>query len=299
MVRALTRGMAMRWTIGDVTVTKVVEIVQPLPLAGLLPAATPEALAPHAGWLQPDFLDAEGSTSLSIHSLVVQSQGRTILVDTCVGDRDIEGLPGLRGPAEFPERLAEAGFPVSSIDTVCCTHLHFDHVGWNTRLEDGRWVPTFTAARYLFGRAEYEHWMASPPGHYTAGLPDTVGPVVEAGLADLVEPDHRITDEVRFVPSHGHSPGHMSVLIESGGERALITGDATHHPVQWAEPDWGMPADSDPEMAAATRRRLRDEHGRPAGGPAGTLVLGTHYAAPSAGRIVGSGDDWRFVAEPG
>ena len=91
----------------------------------------------------------------------------------------------------------------------------------------------------------------------------------------------------------------MSVLIESRGERALITGDATHHPVQWAEPDWGMPADSDPEMAAATRRRLRAEHGAPADGPAGTLILGTHYAAPSAGRIVGSGDDWRFVAEPG
>jgi glyoxylase-like metal-dependent hydrolase (beta-lactamase superfamily II) len=291
--------MAMRWTIGDVTVTKVVELVQPLPLVGLLPSATPEALEPHAGWLQPDFLDAEGSTSLSIHSLVVQSQGRTILVDTCVGDRDIEGLPGLRGPAEFPDRLAEAGFPIATIDTVCCTHLHFDHVGWNTRLEDGRWVPTFTAARYLFGRAEYEHWMSAPPGHYTAGLPDTVGPVVEAGLADLVEPDHRLTDEVRFVPTHGHSPGHMSVLIESRGEQALITGDATHHPVQWAEPDWGMPADSDPEMAAATRRRLRAEHGRPADGPVGTLILGTHYAAPSAGRIVGSGDDWRFVADPG
>jgi glyoxylase-like metal-dependent hydrolase (beta-lactamase superfamily II) len=289
----------MRWTIGDVTVTKVVELVQPLPLVGLLPEATPEAVEPHAAWLRPHFLDDEGSTSLSIHSLVVQSQGRTILVDTCVGDREIEGLPGLRGPAEFPERLAEAGFPVASIDTVCCTHLHFDHVGWNTRMEDGRWVPTFADARYLFCRSEYEHWMASPPGHYTAGLPDTVGPVVEAGLADLVDTDHRVTDEVRFVPTHGHSPGHVSVLIESGGERALITGDATHHPVQWAEPDWGMPADSDTAMAAETRRRLRDEHGRPDGGAPGTLILGTHYAAPSAGRIVCSGDGWRFVAEPG
>ena len=116
---------------------------------------------------------------------------------------------------------------------------------------------------------------------------------VEAGLADLVETDHRITDDVRLVPTHGHSPGHVSVLIESGGEQALITGDATHHPVQWAEPDWGMPADSDTPMAAETRRRLRAEHG-----PAGTLILGTHYAAPSAGRIVQVGDDWRFQAEP-
>ena len=166
-------------------------------------------------------------------------------------------------------------------------------------MDDGRWVPTFADARYLFCRSEYEHWMASPPGHYTADLPDTVGPVVEAGLADLVDTDHRVTDEVRFVPTHGHSPGHVSVLIESGGERALITGDATHHPVQWAEPDWGMPADSDTAMATETRRRLRDEHGRPDGGAPGTLILGTHYAAPSAGRIVCADDGWRFVAEPG
>jgi glyoxylase-like metal-dependent hydrolase (beta-lactamase superfamily II) len=289
----------MRWTIGDVTVTKVVELVQPLPLEGLIPSATAEALEPHGAWLAPHFLDDGGMTSLSIHSLVVQSQGRTILVDTCVGDREIEGLPGLRGPAEFPERLADAGFPVDSIDTVCCTHLHFDHVGWNTRSVDGRWVPTFTNARYLFCRTEYEHWMSSPPGHYTAGLPDTVGPVVDAGLADLVETDHRVTDEVRFVPTHGHSPGHVSVLIESRGARALITGDATHHPVQWAEPDWGMPADSDSAMAAETRRRLRAEHGRATVGPDSTLILGTHYAAPSAGRIVGAGDDWRFVADEG
>jgi glyoxylase-like metal-dependent hydrolase (beta-lactamase superfamily II) len=283
----------MQWKIGDVTVTKVVELVQPVPMAGLLPEATPEALAPHASWLRPHFLDDDGCTALSIHSLVVQSEGRTILVDTCVGDREIEGLPGLRGITEFPEHLAAAGFPVDEIDTVCCTHLHFDHVGWNTKLEDGKWVPTFTSARYLFCRSEYEHWMANPPGHYTSGLPDTVVPVVEAGLADLVETDHRITDEVRLVPTHGHSPGHVSVLIESGGEQALITGDATHHPVQWAEPDWGMPADSDRPMAAETRRRLRAEHG-----PAGTLILGTHYAAPSAGRIVQVGDDWRFEAEP-
>lgn len=286
----------MQWTIGDVTVTKVVELLQPLPLTGLLPDATPDAVAPHLDWLRPHFLDDEGQTELSIHSFVVESAGRRILVDTCVGDRDVEGVPGLRGPAEFPDRLADAGFPIETIDIVCCTHLHFDHVGWNTRLSDGRWVPTFTGARYLFCRQEWEHWSSVPPGHYTAGLGDTVAPVVEAGLADLVEPDHRITDEVRFVPTHGHSPGHVSVLIESGGERALITGDATHHPVQWAEPDWAMPADSDSAMAAETRRRLRAEHA-----PAGTLVLGTHYAPPSAGRIVGDGEGgtWRFVAATG
>jgi len=284
--------MDARWTIGDVTVTKVVEQVQRVPLQGLLPAATPEALAAHAGWLRPQFLDADGTTDLSIHALVVESAGRRILVDTCVGERDIPGMPGLRSAAEFPDRLVAAGFPIESIDVVCCTHLHFDHVGWNTRLSDGRWVPTFPNARYLFCRAEYEHWI-SEPGGYALNLADTVVPVVDAGLADLVESDHRITGEVRLVPTPGHSPGHVSVLVRSGGAQALITGDSSHHPVQWAEPDWGMAGDWDGAMGSATRRRLLAEHG-----PAGTLVIGTHYAAPSAGRLVPVGGGWRFHAEP-
>lgn len=280
----------MQWQIGDVVVTKVVELEQRLPVSGLVPAATPDALAPHLGWLAPHFVDAEGMTELSIHALVVQSEGQRIIVDTCVGDRAIPGLDGLRGPADFPDRLAAAGFAVDTVDVVCCTHLHFDHVGWNTRLDGDRWVPTFPNARYLFCRAEYEHWMAEPGG-YALNCPDTVTPVVEAGQADLVEPDHRLTGEVRLVPTPGHSPGHVSVLIESGGQRALITGDATHHPVQWAEPDWGMTADWDTTMGATSRRQLLAEHGG-----TGTLVIGTHYAAPSAGRIVAHGDSWRFEA---
>ncbi len=280
----------MSWTIGDVTVTKVVEMEQPLPVAGLLPAATPEAMAPHVEWLKPHFVDDDGMTRLSIHALVVESAGLTILVDTCVGDRAIPGMDGLRGPEDFPDRLAAAGYPVESVDVVCCTHLHFDHVGWNTRLEDGRWVPTFANARYLFGRTEYEHWTAAPGG-YALNLADTVAPVVAAGLADLVEADHRVTDEVRFVPTPGHSPGHMAVLIESGGSRALITGDATHHPVQWAEPDWGMEADWDPALGAESRRSLRSAHGG-----TDTLIIGTHYASPSAGRIVERAGGWQFLA---
>lgn len=278
----------MKWNIGNVVVTKVVEIEMPIALVGLLPEATLAALDAHASWLQPHFVDAEGLTMLSIHALVVESEGVRILVDTCVGDREIPGMVGFRGPSDFPDRLAAAGSAVDTIDIVCCTHLHFDHVGWNTRLEDDRWVPTFPNARYLFGRREYEHWTAEPGGS-ALNLPDTVEPLVVAGRADLVDDDHRVTSEVRFVPTPGHSPGHVSVLIESGGERALITGDATHHPVQWAEVDWAMVADSDSAQAADSRRRLLAEHGGD-----GTLVIGTHYATPTAGRIVAQGDGWRF-----
>jgi glyoxylase-like metal-dependent hydrolase (beta-lactamase superfamily II) len=280
----------MKWTIGDVTVTKVVELEQLIPVAGLLPSATEEGLGRHRSWLEPHFMDADGNTLLSIHALVIETAGLRVLVDTCVGDRAIEGMPGFRGDPGFPERMEAAGFPVETIDIVCCTHLHFDHVGWNTRPEGDGWVPTFPNARYLFCRAEYEHWMAEPGG-YASNLPDTVTPVVDAGLVDLVEPTHSVTADVRFVPTPGHSPGHMSVLIESLGQRALITGDATHHPVQWAEPDWGMGGDWNGPMGSQSRRMLRDEHG-----DSGTLVIGTHYASPTAGWVESVEGGWCFRA---
>lgn len=279
-----------RWTIGDVVVTKVVELEQVVPLGGLLPAATVDALAPHVDWLSPHFIDADGAAVLSIHSFVIESEGIRIVVDTCVGDREVPGLEGLRGDATFLDRFVDSGFPLESIDVVCCTHLHFDHVGWNTRREGTQWVPTFPNARYLFCRAEYEGWQAeSSP--FAPNLPDTVAPVMDAGLAELVDADHRVTGSVRFVPTPGHSPGHMAVLIESGGHRAFITGDMTHHPVQWAEPDWGFVGDWDAAMASDARRRIAVEHG-----DAGTVVLGTHYAAPTAGHIVRATDGWRFEA---
>lgn len=281
----------MNWRIGDVTVTKVVEAEVPVALSGLLPDATPEALEPHADWLAPLFIDGTGTAQLSIHSFVVESQGLRILVDTCVGDREVPGLDGMRGDPGFLDRLTVAGFPPDTIDIVCCTHLHFDHVGWNTRWDGERWVPTFPSARYLFCRAEYEGWMAET-NPFASNLPDTVAPVMEAGLADLVDPDHQVTDEVRFVPTAGHSPGHVSVLITSGDATAFITGDMTHHPVQWAEPDWGFIGDWDGPMGAAARRRIADEHADRA-----TLVLGTHYPTPTAGRLVRREGGCIFVGE--
>lgn len=280
----------LQWKIGDVAVTRIVEIEAPLPPDGLLPDATPEALRPHEGWLRPHFLDDAGNFPLSVHALIVESGGRRILVDTCVGERVMPGFEMLTpGESRFLHDLAEAGFPRESIDTVLCTHLHFDHVGWNTMREGERWVPTFPNARYLFARTEWEHWQGEESPIFASTLAETVRPILDAGLADLVETDHRVTDEVWLESTPGHTPGHVAVRIASRGEQALITGDLTHHPVQWAEPAWGMPADHDSERAAATRRRLLDEH---ADTP--TLVIGTHYAAPTAGRLVRDGAGFRF-----
>ncbi|MCU1486610.1 MAG: fold metallo-hydrolase [Actinomycetia bacterium] len=274
------------WTVGDVKITKVVEHELPIPLSGLL-VDVPEGAAAKHGWLAP-FLTPDGDARLSIHGLVIEAGDRRILVDTCVGDMR-EGLVMPAMPSGFPQALADAGFAVEDIDTVVCTHLHFDHVGWNTRLVDGEWVVTFPNARYLFGRVEWEHWQVTE-GEFSNNIVDTVHPVVDAGAADLVEVDHVLCPEVRLVPTPGHTPGHVSVVIESGGERAVITGDMAHHPIQFAEPELGAPADTDSHLAAKTRRVFLAERADD-----GALVIGTHFGGPTAGRITADGDAWRMT----
>ena len=284
----------LTWSIGDVRITRIVEVVAPIPPQGLFPEATAEDLVRHESWLKPHFVDADGNMLLSIHGLVVESAGKTILVDTCVGEHALPGFEQLSADSTFFGDLESAGFGPDKIDFVLCTHLHFDHVGWNTRREGDRWVPSFPNARYLFARTEYEHWRAEGEGEFTATFGNAVEPVIEAGLADLVETNHRITDEVWLEATPGHTPGHVAVRISSGGAEAMITGDLTHHPVQWAELDWKMNADSDSAQAAATRRRLLEEH---AGGD--LLVIGTHYAEPCSGRLVEDGQGGhRFEASP-
>jgi glyoxylase-like metal-dependent hydrolase (beta-lactamase superfamily II) len=283
----------LAWSVGELRITRVVEREVPIALTGLLPDATPDALARHRSWLEPHILNPDGSATLSIHGLVIESAGQRILVDTCVGERVVPGFAQLsKGGRHFLRELESAGFPPASIDVVLCTHMHFDHVGWNTIQVDGRWAPAFPNARYLFGRTEWEHWARSSETEYSSTLLESVQPVLDAGQADLVEMDHRLTPELRLEPSPGHTPGHVSVAIESGGARAFITGDMTHHPVQWAEPDWKMVADSDGAQASATRRRLRSD-----ASSSDALVIGTHYAPPCAGRIVAQGAGFAFRAQ--
>ena len=280
----------MRWKIGAATITRVVEIEGSSPGTFFFKTATPERLLQHA-WLKPSFLTDDGRVLAAIHCFVIQSEGRTIVVDTCVGNdkrREVKAWHMRQG--RFLQDLAEAGFPRESVDTVLCTHLHVDHVGWNTMRDAGRWVPTFPKARYLFGRSEWEHWSGEPPGPDRDVRNDSVRPVLDAGLADLVETDHRITAEARLEPTPGHTPGHVSVRIASRGEEAVITGDLMHHPVQCAEPAWASNFDVDPEAARRTRRAFLE---RCADRP--VLVLGTHFATPTGGRIVRDGNAWRFA----
>lgn len=279
------------WRIGDVTVARVVEIEAAWRGTWLLPDATVEAVQAER-WLSPLFADERGKLRMSAHSLVLRSRGLTIVVDTGIGnDKDRSDVPGwhmLRGG--FLSDLTEAGFTRESVDRVICTHLHPDHVGWNTMLDDDRWVPTFPNARYLFIRCEFDHWMRFGEGSVQRGpLDDSVRPVLDAGLADWVEPDARITEEVYLESTPGHTPGHVCVRISSRGEEAVISGDILHHPIQCANPHWATAFDVDPDQARKARRAFLERY---ADSP--VLVFGTHFATPGAGRIVRDGDAWRF-----
>ena len=280
-----------RWRIGAAMITRIVEIEGPSPGTFLFAEATPERLLQHA-WLKPSFLTDDGRTIGSIHAFVVESEGKTIVVDTCVGNdkqRPLKNWHMRQG--RFLADFAEAGFLRDNVDTVLCTHLHVDHVGWNTMRIEDRWVPTFPNARYLFGRKEWEHWSAQPEGPDRDVQDDSVRPIFDAGVADLVEMDHLVTAEVRLEPTPGHTPGHVSVRIVSRGEEAVITGDLMHHPVQCAEPSWASRFDVDAQAARRTRVEFLNRHaGRP------VLVLGTHFATPTAGRIVRDGAAFRFDA---
>nr|WP_299641848.1 MBL fold metallo-hydrolase [Devosia sp.] len=279
----------MSWQVGRVQITRIVEMDLPVP-AEFMAGATPAELR-KLPWLYPHFVSADDSTlNLSVHALLVEAPGLRLVVDTCVGNgrpREITGGEPLAGP--FLEQLGDAGWSREGVDAVVCTHLHVDHVGWNTMLENGKWVPTFPKARYLIGRSEYEFMSTVDDEEQQAMLGDSIKPIFDAGLVELVELDHLISPEIRLAPSIGHTPGHVSVMIESEGKRAVITGDMAHHTCQVAHPDWTL-ADHDPKTAVLTRSRLFAEWA-----DRDTLVIGSHFAAPTAGHIVRDGAAFRFA----
>lgn len=290
----MSQMQTQSWRVGAATITSVVEDqIERVPPELFFPDASREAVSRHA-WLVPDYADASGNIHLRIQAFVIDLGERRIMVDPCVGNGKKREFPFWNNRQwPFLERLQEAGFATDRIDLVVHTHLHADHVGWDTRLVDGQWVPTFTRARHLYTQRELDYCRAS--GHRaTAGVwDDSIAPIFDAGLADIVEEDADLGGGLWLEPTGGHSPGHVSLWIESNGERALITGDVLHHPVQFAEPSWREVADVEIERARETRFRLFA-----AAAAGNALVLGAHFSNRPAGRVQKDGAAWRFIAEP-
>lgn len=277
----------LKWQVGNVKITQIVELTTASLGPHLLPQATPDVLNA-IPWMHP-FIDESGKLILSMHSLIVESQGQAIMVDTCIGNDKVRNYPRwnmMQG--DFLDRFSAAGFSTDQIDTVLCTHMHVDHVGWNTRLVDGVWVPTFNRAEYLFAEDEWAHWREEEQ-EYGPVIEDSVQPIFDAGRAVLVQPEHRVTDEVWLEATPGHTPGHVSIHIASAGEEAIITGDMIHHPCQIKHTHWSSLADFDANLAAHTRDAFVSRYAdRP------VLIIGTHFAGPTAGKIVTDGDSYRL-----
>jgi glyoxylase-like metal-dependent hydrolase (beta-lactamase superfamily II) len=260
------------------------------------PTLPKEVLEENRPWLQPAFIDpATGRLVLCVQSFVIKTQHQNILVDTCVGNhkpRPARPFWNMMRSDRFEKNLGAAGLTVNDIDYVMCTHLHVDHVGWNTRLENGRWVPTFPKAKYVMADRELAHWTQKEKDD-PASVPwitDSVLPIIEANRAQIVASDFALNDAVKFIPTPGHTIDHCSVLVGRPGLDALITGDMIHSPIQGKYPELGMRADYDSRQAGQTRRqvfdRFRDEP---------TIMCITHFPSPSTGRVRSWGDGYKFV----
>jgi glyoxylase-like metal-dependent hydrolase (beta-lactamase superfamily II) len=283
---------------GDITVTAVVELDGPMfPPENLFPDHTPDMIEGNRDWLYPTHIDTEqGLLVMPIQSFLIKTPHHTILVDGCFGngkERPNPKISNLNTP--WLDRLAAAGAAPGQVDFVMCTHLHGDHVGWNTRLENGRWVPTFPNARYLFGKDEWAYW-GNPDtefGRPTPHLNDSVLPVVEAGLMEVVDGGHEIEDAVFIDPLPGHTPGHAGLHIRNGGGEAILIGDMIHHPLQIAHPDLCSDFCVDKPLARATRRNFLETYADTA-----VTVVPSHFPDPIFGHIVskGGGFGWKYAA---
>jgi glyoxylase-like metal-dependent hydrolase (beta-lactamase superfamily II) len=280
--------------IGEIVIVRALEMVMPFDRRTFFPQVSDAEWAPHLPWLARNAYDpAIDSLIFPMQSYVVRTSHHTVLIDTCVGnDKDRPTRPPWhqKTDATYLRALAAHGIAPEDIDFVFCTHLHSDHVGWNTRLEDGRWVPTFPNARYVFSKKELEAWRdVGHPRFSRTTLEDSVLPIVEAGRAELVTNDYALDDEIRLEPTPGHTPDHVAVKLTSKGESAVMCGDVMHSPAQCRHPEWAPAADWEPLVAARTRRSFLERYC-----DTPTLVCTGHFPLPSAGRIVRAGDAFDF-----
>ena len=278
--------------IGDLQIARTVEMIMPFPALQFFPETTAADWAPHQHWLQPSAMDAEGNLLFPMQSYIVRTAHHTILIDSCVGnDKDRPTRPAwhMKSDQTYIQALAAQGLSVADIDFVMCTHLHTDHIGWNTRLVDGRWVPTFPNARYIFTRKEFEAWDSGHEKFSRQPYEDSVLPVVAAGQAELVNNDYALDDQVWLQPTPGHTPGHVAIRLASKGQQAVMSGDLIHSPVQCQHPEWTAWPDWNAGLAKQTRRTFLEQCC-----DSDVLMCTAHFPLPSSGRVVAEGAAFRF-----
>ncbi len=285
--------MRTSFTVNDMTIHRLVEQEAGFtPVLEFLPGLSPELLDENRSWLEPAALDpATDKLVLCFQSYLVKTPHHTVLVDSCIGNdktRPTREAWNRKNDDYFMRALAAAGVTVDDIDFVMCTHLHADHVGWNTRLDNGRWVPTFPNARYLFSKREHDYWAEQHARTPIDAIADSVLPIVEAKRADLVTSDHALDDHVRLLPTPGHTPDHFAVCLGRGGDQAVLTGDLIHSPLQARYPELAMRVDYDQKQASATRRGFLERYCDTA-----TLCCTMHFPSPSVGHIKRWGDGFR------
>ena len=289
--------MPDRIVLGDITIQQVVEQQGPfMPFTDFFPTVSAELIEENRDWLEPAFLDpASGYVNLCVQSYIVRTAHHTILIDSCVGNnkpRPTRPMWDMMKSDRYETNFRATGLTFEDIDFVMCTHLHTDHVGWNTKLDDGRWVPTFPNARYVFADRELSFWSerAETQPESCGWMLDSVLPIVDAGKAEIVKSDHALDDHVQLVPSPGHTIDHYCVHVGQQGNDALITGDMVHSQLQARYPEIGMFSDYDSGMAGKTRRAL---FGRFC--DTSTLMCTAHFPLPSTGRVTEWEDGFRIA----
>jgi glyoxylase-like metal-dependent hydrolase (beta-lactamase superfamily II) len=286
----------LQWTFGGLTLNRVVEFEHAMmPPFEIFGDCTQAHLDANRGWLVPRFQDgASGLLVLTIQSFLIRQAGLTVLVDCCGGNDKERVRPHFhRQQRPWLDTLRAAGARPEDIDVVLCTHLHVDHVGWNTRLENGRWVPTFPNARYLIAQREWDYWRNAGPAVLTRTgdfITDSVLPIVERGQADMIGDEHALKGGISIEPAHGHTPGQKMVRLGTGGREALLTADLMHHPLQLRYPEWSTRFCVDPDAARRTRMDFLK-----ANAGSGRLVFPTHFPSPTGGTVERDGTAYRFV----
>jgi len=288
--------MSLKFTVGDLTIHRVIEQETTfLPATDMFPSLSGERLAENRAWMKAArALDDSDTLILCFQSYIIRTPHHTIMVDSCIGNdkpRPTRPKWNMKTDDTYMRALKAAGFSVADIDFVMCTHLHVDHVGWNTRLENGRWVPTFPKARYVFAKSEFDYWSEQNAKAEVPPIADSVLPVVEAGRAEVVKDDFAIGDHARIVPTPGHTPGHVAFAFGKGKDDAVFSGDLMHSPLQALFPDLSPKFDVDPVQSAKTRRSFLERYCG-----SNTICCTAHFPSPSSGRIRRRGTGFTCVA---